>query len=136
MPPPKITIQNIKDAQKALEQDDPRDLFYRASTILVTLALGKKIDFSITESVAVLLRTWNKMNYRFKKFDADHYRDIEQLFQKHLKSLHIYRTRTIENLDDDDEQKIKSIFYDFEIVLGPVGAAKSLHLIAPSVFPL
>lgn len=56
--------------------------------------------------------------------------------REHLQSLRTYRKLTIEDLDDGYEQEVKSMFKDFEVVLGPVGAAKTLHLIAPSVFPL
>jgi len=136
MLPPKITIKNIKEARRAFEQNEPRDLFYRAARVLVDLSLDRKIKLTLAESIAVLLQTWNKAYYRFRKFDNEHYCDIEKLFQKHLKSLCNYRKLTIKNLGDDDEQKIMRIFKDFEIVLGPVGAPKSLHLIAPSIFPL
>jgi len=136
MLPPKITIKNIKKARRAFEKNEPRDLFYRASGVLVDLAIDGKITLSIAESIAVLLQTWNKAYYRFRKFDAGHYREIERLLQNHLISLKHYRKLTIENLDCNDVQKIRSAFEDFEKVLGPVGAAKSLHLIAPLVFPL
>lgn len=136
MPQPHITIKNIKAARRAFEKNEPRDLFYRVARLLVDLALNKKIKLTLAESIAVLLQTWNKAYYRFRKFDAGHYRDIEQLFQNHIKSLHKYRHLKIENLSKIDEQNIRPIFSDFEKILGPVGAAKSLHLIAPTVFPL
>lgn len=136
MNPPKITKQNIKEARKVFEQNEPRNLFYKVSIILVKLSFKRKIKLTPSESLGVLLQTWNRVYYRFRKFDESHYCKIERLLKNNLESLHKYRKLKIENLGDKDKQKIKRIFKDFENILGPVGAAKSLHLIAPSVFPL
>ena len=46
------------------------------------------------------------------------------------------RQRNIGSLKDGDETAVISLFTDFEVVLGPVGAAKCLHLLAPDFFPL
>lgn len=35
-----------------------------------------------------------------------------------------------------DEATVKGVFKSFEKVLGPVGATKCLHLLAPRFFPL
>ncbi|MBN2018969.1 MAG: hypothetical protein JW749_01950 [Sedimentisphaerales bacterium] len=136
MTPLEIPNEKINEARKIFKQHEPRDVFYRAATVLVELALNGKIPLSPAESIAVLLQTWNKAYYQFRKFDARHYCDIESLLDKHLRPLKDYRNSTIDRLNGNDEYIIKDIFKDFEIVLGPVGAAKSLHLIAPSIFPL
>ncbi|GAP12129.1 hypothetical protein BECAL_03331 [Bellilinea caldifistulae] len=49
-----------------------------------------------------------------------------------------FRQRSIEGFDQEqeDEGKVKHVFKAFEEVLGPVGAAKFLHLLAPLFFPL
>jgi hypothetical protein len=39
-------------------------------------------------------------------------------------------------LTDKDDPILVPLFEEFEVVLGPVGAAKTLHLIAPNFFPL
>jgi hypothetical protein len=39
-------------------------------------------------------------------------------------------------LCDADEESVLAIFEDFETVLGAVGTAKALHLLAPTFFPL
>lgn len=85
------TIQDIEAARQAFEANEPRDLFYRAATELVSLALEGRTSLSVAEALAVLLQTWNKMFYQFKAFEE---------------------------------------------ILGPVGAAKCLHLLAPRFFPL
>jgi hypothetical protein len=46
------------------------------------------------------------------------------------------RDRSIESFGPADEQTVREVFDDFRAVLGPVGAVKSLHLLAPRYFPL
>jgi len=48
----------------------------------------------------------------------------------------LFHKRTILSLDETDKNAITKIFKVFELVLRPVGAAKSLHLLAPNFFPL
>jgi hypothetical protein len=42
----------------------------------------------------------------------------------------------IASLTDTDEQPLLAVFPGFEAALGPVGAAKALHLLAPRFMPL
>lgn len=130
------SICEIEAARRAFETNEPRDLFYRAGTELVTLALEKKTSLSIAKALAVLLQTWNRMFYRYRKFDSQHFADIERLISDHYSALILFRQRSIESFGSEDESKVTHIFKAFEEVLGPVGAAKCLHLLAPHFFPL
>jgi len=130
------SIREIQAARQAFETNEPRDLFYRAATELVRLALERKTSLSIGEALAVLLQTWNKMFYRYKEFDSQHFADIEQLISEHHSTLITFRQRSIESFNPEDENRIKQLFKAFEEVLGPVGAAKCLHLLAPRFFPI
>jgi len=47
-----------------------------------------------------------------------------------------YRNRTIDTLVEQEQRDIIRLFSDFEQIMGRVGAAKSLHLLAPRFFPL
>jgi hypothetical protein len=47
-----------------------------------------------------------------------------------------FRQRSIQSLKQEDESEVVHVFKAFEEVLGPVGAAKCLHLLAPRFFPL
>ena len=47
-----------------------------------------------------------------------------------------FRKQSIESYCEKDRTKVKKIFEDFEKILGPVGASKCLHLLAPRFFPL
>ncbi len=130
------TIQDIEAARQAFEANEPRDLFYRAATELVSLALEGRTSLSVAEALAVLLQTWNKMFYQYRRFDSQHFTDIERLIGKHYSLLITFRQRSIEGFDQEDESNVRHVFKAFEEVLGPVGAAKCLHLLAPRFFPL
>lgn len=130
------TIRELKAAKKAFEQYEPRDLFYRAATELVDKTIQGNSSLSLAEALAILLQTWNSAYYRFNAFDNKHFIDIDKIVEKNYKILLKLRKRSIETFYDRDKPKIKQVFVDFEEVLGPVGAAKCLHLLAPNFFPL
>jgi hypothetical protein len=132
----RIPLGEAKKAREAFEANDPRDLFYRAATELVRLALQREIRLNVTEALAVLLQTWNRPYYRYRKFDDAHFVSIERLVSRHQTTIEEYRKRAIDGLDCRDEEPIENLFQAFEEVLGPVGAAKALHLLAPKLFPL
>jgi len=130
------SIQDLEKARLVFEAKEPRDLFYRAAIELVSLSLEGKTSLSVAESLAVLLQTWNKMFYQYRKFDSQHFADIERLISDYYSALMGFRQRSIVSFNQADEEQIIPLFRDFETVLGPVGAAKCLHLLAPSFFPL
>lgn len=132
----KIPANALKRARKAFEANEPRNLFYRAATELVDLALRGATSLTVAEALAVLLQTWNKAYYQYRKFDNVHFTDIENLLADNKLLITSYRPRTIDQLDDADGTTIENLFQSFERVLGPVGAAKALHLLAPNFFPL
>ena len=53
-------IQEIEAARITFEEHEPRDLFYRAATELVDLAISGKTSLNLAEALAVLLITWNR----------------------------------------------------------------------------
>lgn len=130
------SITDIRAARKAFEAHEPRDLFYRAATELVDLAINNKTSLSLTDALSVLLQTWNQSYYRFRHFDAAHANAIEALLAQNFDRVRAYRARLISSLAKADILEIGRLFAAFERVLGPVGAAKSLHLLAPGFFPL
>jgi hypothetical protein len=131
-----LSIREIEAARQAFEAHEPRDLFYRAATELVALALDGRTSLSVAEALAVLLQTWNKMFYRYRRFDSQHFADIERLIRDHRSMLITFRQRSIQSIKQEDESEVVRVFKAFEEVLGPVGAAKCLHLLAPRFFPL
>lgn len=130
------TIEELRSAREAFEANEPRDLFYRAAMELVDLAIREQVCLTVAEALAVLLQTWNRAYYQYRKFDAEHFADIERLLSEHRAILESVRHRTIEGYSRADATIVSEVFRHFELVLGPVGAAKCLHLLAPRFFPL
>jgi len=77
-----LKIQDLKLARRTFEENEPRDLFYRAATELVDLAIKKEVKLTLGEALAVLLQTWNKAYYQYHPFDKQHFNDIENLLEK------------------------------------------------------
>ena len=78
----------------------------------------------------------NASFYRYRSFDDQHFRDIEERVDAHMEGLCAFRDRDISTFHNRDEDAVSRVFADFETVLGPVGTAKCLHLLAPKFFPL
>ncbi len=130
------TLAQLETARLLFEAYEPRDLFYRAATELVTLAFDGKTTLSIAESIAVLLQTWNSQYYRFHPFDAEHFAALEALLSLHRSKIIALRSRSIISIIAAEVKEIAELFTAFESLLGPVGAAKALHLLGPQFFPL
>jgi hypothetical protein len=134
---PMPTVRDLARARRAFEANEPRDLFYRAATELVALALKGDTELTVVEAVAVLLQTWNASYYRYhRRFDGRHFAAMERVLVKHASTLRQLRTARVDRATDSDLALAANVFGDFERVLGPVGAAKCLHLLAPTLFPL
>jgi hypothetical protein len=131
-----ISPADLEKAQAEFEAHETRDIFYRAATELVRLARQGATSLSVAEALGVLLQTWNRSFYRFTKFDEGHLAAIERLVREHQPALAPRSHRRLTDLALDEEKELKVVFDQFEGVLGPVGAAKSLHLLAPAFFPL
>ena len=131
------TVAELDEARKRFLEYEPRDLFYRVASELIELALTGKTSITVAEALAVLLQTWNKAFYQFTtRFDKKHFSDIEHVLRKRRHALLLLRHRAISTFSDTDRSTVEALFADFEHVLGAVGAAKSLHLLAPHFFPL
>jgi len=130
------TWEQLERSRTLLQEYEPRDLFYRTATELVALALDGKTKLSVAESLAVLLQTWNAPYYRFHPFDSERFAALETVLSSQRSTLDEFRTRSIATMTTYDFHIIAYLFTAFELVLGPVGAAKGLHLLAPEFFPL
>lgn len=132
-------LKDIKKARKVFLENEPRDLFYKVATELVKLSINKKTKVELSEALAVLLQTWNKAYYQRQRipFDNEHINKIEDLIEKYFDLIiNNFRNRSILSLHEGYKDKVCEIFTEFEMVLGRVGAAKSLHPLSPRFFPL
>jgi hypothetical protein len=135
------TPEELEKAHQLFEANEPRSLFYRAATELVELAMRGVTRLTVAEAVAVLLQSWNAAYYRFgkrlgRRFDEQHFLDIERILERHIGTLLSFRARSIQTFGQKDLPVVGALFEDFEGILGAVGAAKCLHLLAPGFFPL
>ena len=132
------TPRQLTRARALFEKNEPRDLFYRVALDLLRRARSGRGAFTDAEAIAVVLQTWNRRFYISTgiPFDAKHFADIEALLDRHHAALRSYRTRPIESLTSHEQGDIEAMFDDFDRLLGPPGAAKTLHVLAPRFFPL
>jgi hypothetical protein len=135
-----LTLKGVGEARKNFIAGEPRNLFYLVATELIDLSrneITKKV--SVAQALAVLLQTWNVSFYRFRvqgKFRQEDLTKIDALLRDHSAVIEKYRQRTIATLSSGEEGALGLLFSCFEGVLGAVGAAKCLHLLAPVFFPL
>jgi hypothetical protein len=116
---------------------EPRDLFYRAATELVRLAFKNKSSLTVSEALAVLLQTWNSQYYRWRGgFGSKDFEAIDEAVKDTQTEILSFRTRCISTLKEEERNAVARTFTKFDLALGPVGAAKALHLLAPDFFPL
>jgi len=131
------TIKEVEDARKNFIAGEPRNLFYRVATEFINLSRNNKTDVSVAEALAVLLQTWNVSFYRFRGGSKEEVLvKIKALVGDYSAAVEEYRVRAITSLASGEENTLRRLFGPFKDVLGPVGAAKTLHLLAPSFFPL
>lgn len=133
------TPDELDRARELFETNEPRGLFYRVAAELIRIAGTGATTITAAEALATVLQTWNRSYYQFQhngRFPEEHYRDIEALLARHEAALRGYRERSLASLDPQERAAVEALFGDFERVLGRVGAAKALHLLAPRFFPL
>jgi len=92
---------------------------------------------ALSEALTVLLAVWNVQYYRMRpESRRTLVDDLDTLLASHGQRLSTYRLRSLDSMSADDESPIKTMFASFRSVLGPVGTAKALHLLAPRFFPI
>lgn len=130
------SIADLNKAHDTFLQNEPRYVFYNVARELVDLSLKGKTKIKLAEAISVLLKTWNRAYYAYRRFDESHFNELEEILDRWKSTIELYRKRRIHTLKKKDKEVILEIFHDFEEVLGPVGAAKTLHLLGPSFFPI
>lgn len=128
--------QQLEKAHKIYIENEPRDFFYKVANDLVSLSLKGKTSVTVAEAISVLLLTWNREVYRFKKFTESDLVILDKNLSKYMDNLISYRRRSICFPSVSQEGLLVCLFQDFEHPRGPVSAAKTLHLLAPKFFPL
>lgn len=139
------TIAEIHIARTIYQNEYPGDIYYVAALGLVNSSVNRDDAKGIAVGLAVLLLNWNSEYYfrwhpnllKDRYTSQEHLFDIERVVTKCLQVCKDYRKLNIINLSSSEhERDLKEVFEVFRQILGPVGAAKSMHLLAPLFFPL
>jgi hypothetical protein len=137
-----MNVEELRQGYTSFQSHEPRDAMYKTATFLVQTFWGKPKEMS--DSLGVLLLTWNQAFYRYGFFDFD---ALENCIRQNQSILDEYRPKNILEYRSDDDETINELFSQFlnalQIANGkmtgrksPVAVAKALHLLAPSFFPL
>ncbi len=139
--PPSPTLDELAETRRVFRQREKRGLYYWVALDLLRLSDEGQTWITTSEALAVLLESWNSAYFRYHPYGDETTLDSElkKLLHRHHQGLAARRTRSIEDFEPDEGHElsfIRSLFGDFEAALGPVGAAKTLHLLCPQYFPI
>jgi hypothetical protein len=103
----------------------------------IAKAVSERDVPGVAEALAVWSKNINLQYYWFRPEKARTLRaELEPLLTAELHSLSGFRERSIGTLDKADEPAVLRLFGALRAMLGPVGAAKALHALAPTFFPM
>jgi hypothetical protein len=136
------SAQQFTAGYRAFEKREARQAMYKIATFLIDHFWGRAAEMS--DSLGVLLLTWNQAFYRYGPFD---YRRLQRTIGSNMAELENFRNRDVTSYSVHDDKAVKKLFRDFLIALqicsgsrkgdrSPVAVAKALHLLAPEFFPL
>ena len=95
---------------------------------------------ALTDAVWPFLQVWNKTVYRFRpglrKSHPLELHDLLLWFWHYRGWIDEFRRTTIEAMPKAERGRVVETFDEFDAGLGPIGAAKVLHVLAPDTFPL
>lgn len=127
----------MREAGDVYAKHESRDVFYRVAIDVLRLVHAGETALTTAEALAVLLQTWNRSYFRFRGgFNSADFTSLAALVEESHGRLSLLGERSIETFSGSDQEEARTLFGEFETVLGPVGAAKALHLLAPNFFPI
>lgn len=135
-----VTLDELERGCAAFWKNESRDAMYRIAEKLVEE--GWNNPAAVADGLGVVLLTWNNAAFRYGSFDFD---KLERFLKKNKTTLTAFRKRNIDSFEPGaDADTVKALFREALDALAfadakrktPVGAAKALHILAPSFFPL
>ncbi len=132
------TSKDVTEAHKVFAAKEPRgtDQYWNA---LGNVQQGFQNDdlHRAANAIAALIKSWNWNHLRFHpEKTARLESDVENLIVANYPLLCQFRARSLASITAADRPTVLGLFSNFADTLGPVGSAKALNLIAPSLFPL
>jgi hypothetical protein len=128
--------EQLAAARKRFKEMEPRYLFYPIATKMVQAALKQQTADTLAEAIHVLLLTWNFRYYQARPINLRYRHKFHAALEANRNLIRRYRRRSIQSFSSNDELELMRMFREFGRILGPVGAAKALNLLAPRFFPL
>jgi hypothetical protein len=135
---PQPTVDEIVAGSMSFRKHEGRDAMYKVSTFLIEHSWLEPEE--VSDALSVLLLTWNQAFYRYEGPSSERLRRFLANHQTRLE-----RLRSASILEFDEKRDGKMIRKLFDAALAgtrtsrartPVGTAKTLHLLAPGLFPL
>jgi hypothetical protein len=140
-PATQITLQALEEECQAYQEDDAStayDAYYAPASRLVFYGAQHDLWDSICGGVCLLVYAWNAPFYR----SPFSYTSFEANLRTEWNTLIEFRLRPLVSLNSDDHQHIQRVFESLTIALSSggrraqVSAAKALHIVAPTFFPM
>jgi hypothetical protein len=136
------SADDLRAGFKKYQDEDKRDAMYKIATFLVDHFWDD--SYNLTNSIGVLLLTWNQAFYRYGCFD---YEKLDKCLGENKELFGKYRNRNILDYSSENNPDIRYLFGQLmnalQICTGkksgtksPAGVVKALHLLAPRFFPL
>lgn len=137
-----FTPEELARGVAAYARHEPRDSMYTVAIFLLETWWGDLPKMA--DALTVLLLTWNGAYYRYGMFDQFM---LESCLRREWGAIELFRERNILSWSDADEDIVFRLFEALRLALGirhadgktttsPVSAAKALHMLGPSFFPL
>ncbi len=120
------TAKDLEEAHKRYQEEVCDHFAYRIAT-------EEMLAGRLAEGIMLLLIVWSRLNRT--KF---HPKSLHDVLRENACIIAEFAGRSFSSMTNSDEIETKHLFRAFNDVpyIGPVGAAKSMHLLASDFFPL
>jgi len=128
-------VEELRKLHEEYQRSVPNK--YEATLDRLATALPAKNAAGVASALSDWLGNINMQYYRFRPVKRKSLQgDLERLIARQLEILLAFRLRNIASLTEADGPDVSQLFGVLREKLGPVGAAKALHVLAPNMFPL
>jgi len=134
---PVPSTEEVVQAHKLYQEREPRWRDYWRAVEGVEDGFVADNLANAALAIATLLKSWHKEYFHWNPRTEGALRaEIQQLIAENLQTIQMFRARSLATLSKNDRGSVLKLFASFQRTLRPVGAAKSLNLLAPQFFPL
>lgn len=131
----KITVELLRRTHQDYRRTVPNS--YDVSIREVDSAFSRQNVSELARALAEWVKDLNRQYYRFRPDEANTVAErLEPILKQELTNIGKFRVRKIASVEHSEEAEIMRPFRRLRVELGPVGAGKALHVLAPNFFPL